>query len=107
MHFVREIWLRHVKCDTAREGIYFISYCDEGAIFHNFHKEIISHSTDTEYFTKAPITFTICKPFKATIVFASHSSMSLRMKSLFLLTILRFYGKIKIRIIGNFFAGGI
>ena len=24
MHFVREIWLRHVKCAAAREGIYFI-----------------------------------------------------------------------------------
>ena len=29
---------------VSREGIYFISYCDEGAIFHNFRKEIISHS---------------------------------------------------------------
>ena len=25
-------------------GIYFISHCDNGAIFHNFHKKIISHS---------------------------------------------------------------
>ena len=44
MHFVREIWLRHVKCAAAREGIYFISHCDEGAIFHDFRKKIISHS---------------------------------------------------------------
>ena len=25
----------HVKCAAARERIYFISHCDEGAIFHN------------------------------------------------------------------------
>ena len=44
MHFVREIWLRHVKYASGRVGIYFISHCDEGAIFHNFRKKIISHS---------------------------------------------------------------
>ena len=27
----------------AREEANFISHCDEGAIFHNFRKEIISH----------------------------------------------------------------
>jgi hypothetical protein len=32
----------------------FISHCDEGAIFHNFRKEIISHSAQAEYFTKNP-----------------------------------------------------
>ena len=44
MHFLREIWLRHVKYACGRLGIYFISHCDAGAIFHNFHKKIISHS---------------------------------------------------------------
>ena len=29
-----------VKCATAREGIYFISHCDEGAIFHNSRSEL-------------------------------------------------------------------
>ena len=44
MPFVREIWLRHVKYACGRVGIYFISHCDNGAIFHNFRKKIISHS---------------------------------------------------------------
>ena len=30
----------------------FISHCDNGAIFHNFRKKIISHSTQVKYFTK-------------------------------------------------------
>ena len=43
MHFVREIWLRHVKCAAAREG--FISFhIERSEIFHNFRKKIISHS---------------------------------------------------------------
>ena len=29
MHFVREIWLRHVKYACGRVGIYFISHCDQ------------------------------------------------------------------------------
>ena len=29
-----------VKCAAAREGIYFISHCDEGAIFHNSRSEL-------------------------------------------------------------------
>ena len=28
------------KCAAAREGIYFISHCDEGAIFHNSRSEL-------------------------------------------------------------------
>ena len=51
MHFVREIWLRHVKCAAAREGIYFISHCDEGAIFHNLRSKLF-HIHVGEYFTK-------------------------------------------------------
>ena len=29
-----------VKCAAAREGIYFVSHCDEGAIFHNLRSKL-------------------------------------------------------------------
>ena len=40
----------NVKYSLTRMWANFISHCDEGAIFHNFRKEIISHSAHAEYF---------------------------------------------------------
>ena len=40
-----------VKYSLTRMWANFISHCDEGAIFHNFRKGIISHSPQGEYFT--------------------------------------------------------
>ena len=40
MPFGREIWLRHVKYACGRVGIYFISHCDNGAIFHNSRRKL-------------------------------------------------------------------
>ena len=41
MPYEREIWLRHVKYACGRVcGIYFISHCDNGAIFHNSRSKL-------------------------------------------------------------------
>ena len=45
-----------VKCAAAREGVYFISHCDEGAIFHNSQVNYFTFGTD-EYFTDLCVRF--------------------------------------------------
>ena len=42
MHFVREMWLRHVKCLRAWVDLFHFTLRTQRAIFHNFRKEIIS-----------------------------------------------------------------
>ena len=61
-------YVSRVKYAAAREGIYFISHCDVGAIFHNVHQRIISHSPQGEYFTLKNKAYDIIIARKAVIV---------------------------------------
>ena len=51
MHFVREIWLRHVKCAAAREGFISFHIATAGCNISQFSHENYFTFGIAEYFT--------------------------------------------------------
>ena len=62
------ICFANVKYSLARMWANFISHCDEGAIFHNFRKKIISHSASPNISLNSRVAFCTANHNGATIL---------------------------------------